>query len=1159
MAAVLLAGWQQLIRPSNAAVLLSEIMPVNDSTLQDDLGGFSDWIEITNTGEAAVDLTGWGLSDDPERPFRWVFPGTVIRPGEFMVLHASGEDRRTPGQPLHLNFRLSGDGEFLGLFRPDGTMADGFDPDFPPMRPDESYGIPMGAGDIEVTAPASPASYLVPSDNSLEGGWFLPGFQPGPEWRDGQAAVGFDTTGRYLREAVLTEVPAGITSLYLRIPFELDAPGNVLSMKLEAAFDDGFAAFLNGRKVITVNAPDELDWNAAATAVVSGNTVPDAQTFDLTAHRDLLGKSNLLAIQVLNVSSLNSDMLWRGSLLVRQVSGFDPGAGPSRLQRPSPGEPNGFSGAPVVRPPVMSQTGGVLSEFQTLEITHPDPAALIRYTVDGSIPDESARIYTGPVGIRRNGPVIARAFRDGSIPSQPVSSFFIFRHLSTRDWNSSLPVLVFQKNEAERIGDSVPSSGHLLMATPSEDGITQWSTPELVTPAALRVRGSSTAGRPKSSFSLELRDLDGDDADHPMLGMPAESDWVLYGPYNFDRALMRNAFIYDLSRRIGRYAPHTRFVELFITDPGQSLHQSGYMGLYVLMEKIKRGEDRVDVEPLRQSDTDGERLTGGYIFKIDRLDPGDSGISAGGQRLAMVEPKESELIPEQRRYLQNYVDAFNRSLILPASGNYRQFIDTGSWVDHHILNEFTKNPDAFRLSAYMHKPRSGPIVAGPVWDFDRTMGNDDDDRAFNPVGWSNVRTYGWYGPLLRDPDFQQMWIDRFQNLQEDSGPMAVESMHAVIDGMADEIREAAARNYQRWPQVAPPFGTFQTEVDQLKTWVRRRMQWINSLYPDKPRLTTSLMSPADGPVFLDFENGSGVIHYRIDGLDPRAPGGAARTGNRTHSRTGNPRQISSTVRITARARSGNTWSAMMDRYVVIGPAPELRISEIHYHPASTDADGGSGGELEFLELVNHGDSTIRLDGLRVIDGIDFSFPDISMDPGEVIVLAADPEALASSRPDNGAGPIIGPYGGRLSNSGERIAVVDAAGRIVDEVTYMDSPPWPEAADGSGPSLQRTDLDASSGDASSWRASTAPSPGTIEPASPAIVGSSYGSDGILRLRLSHHPGRPVFIEITRSLHAPEWTSLTTIPISNGEPEPTVAISPASIAEEFNLAAFFLRIR
>ncbi len=100
-----------------------------------------------------------------------------------------------------------------------------------------------------------------------------------------------------------------------------------------------------------------------------------------------------------------------------------------------------------------------------------------------------------------------------------------------------------------------------------------------------------------------------DDTSFSLMGLPAESDWILHGPYS-DKALIRNYLAYTLARDMGHYASRTRFCELFLNDQ--------YRGVYVLIERIKRDSARVDIAKLLPTDVTGDQLTGGYIVKIDR-------------------------------------------------------------------------------------------------------------------------------------------------------------------------------------------------------------------------------------------------------------------------------------------------------------------------------------------------------------------------------------------------------------------------------------------------------------------------------------------------------------------------------------------------------------
>ena len=122
---------------------------------------------------------------------------------------------------------------------------------------------------------------------------------------------------------------------------------------------------------------------------------------------------------------------------------------------------------------------------------------------------------------------------------------------------------------------------------------------------SIELRGSSSQQFfPKKSYSLETQTTNGSNNNVSLLGMPEENDWILYGPYS-DKTLIRNNLTYYLSSQMGHYAPRSEYCELFINNE--------YKGTYLLIEKIKRDKNRVNIKEF-----DSEDLSGGYIIKIDK-------------------------------------------------------------------------------------------------------------------------------------------------------------------------------------------------------------------------------------------------------------------------------------------------------------------------------------------------------------------------------------------------------------------------------------------------------------------------------------------------------------------------------------------------------------
>src|SRR5262249_34891757 len=155
------------------------------------------------------------------------------------------------------------------------------------------------------------------------------------------------------------------------------------------------------------------------------------------------------------------------------------------------------------------------------------------------------------------------------------------------------------------------------------------------------------------------------------------------------------------------------------------LTQRNYLGVFVFEEKIKRGKNRVDIQKLTPEDNTEPNITGGYIIKKDHTDQvdnpdesvpilGDSSRrkespfrSSHGSQFYYVEPKGDEITAEQKTWLRQYINKFERVLYDdnfkdPQTG-YAAYIDPDAFIDHHLLVELSKNIDGFRFSTFYYK------------------------------------------------------------------------------------------------------------------------------------------------------------------------------------------------------------------------------------------------------------------------------------------------------------------------------------------------------------------------------------------------------------------------------------------------------------------------
>jgi hypothetical protein len=130
----------QLLYAQSGTLRINEFMALNQSTLADEDGEYSDWIEIYNPTDQPVNLAGWALTDDKNLPGKWIFPDVTLENNSYLLVFASDKNRNIPGNQLHTNFKLSGDGEYFALINPQGIAVTEFDPFFPVQQTDISFG-----------------------------------------------------------------------------------------------------------------------------------------------------------------------------------------------------------------------------------------------------------------------------------------------------------------------------------------------------------------------------------------------------------------------------------------------------------------------------------------------------------------------------------------------------------------------------------------------------------------------------------------------------------------------------------------------------------------------------------------------------------------------------------------------------------------------------------------------------------------------------------------------------------------------------------------------------------------------------------------------------------------------------------------------------------
>mgnify|MGYP001627210331 CR=1 FL=1 len=354
---------------------------------------------------------------------------------------------------------------------------------------------------------------------------------------------------------------------------------------------------------------------------------------------------------------------------------------------------------------------------------------------------------------------------------------------------------------------------------------------------SIEFRGSTSQGFPKKPYGFSTIDTSGNNLNVSLLGMPPENDWTLLNPYN-DKTFMRDVLIHDLARSMGWYSSRCHYVELVIN--GQ------YQGVYVLMEKIKQDKNRVNVAKLTSSMNSGDSLTGGYVFKIDKI-TGNSGggwNTSQGVSIQNHDPKWNVITPVQKQYLQNYINNFESVLWSQGANNpsngYRSMANVFSFIDFFILNEISNNIDGYRLSTYISKDRNsqcGRFSMGPFWDFNLSFGNANYCNGYPTTGWQMYQGCGdgsskWIDRMLQDQWFRNMMHCRWNELRQDL--LSTTNILARIDTYANYLREASVRDSTRWQTIGTYVwpnawiaNSWQGEIDSMKYWLISRLNWID--------------------------------------------------------------------------------------------------------------------------------------------------------------------------------------------------------------------------------------------------------------------------------------------------------------------------------------------
>lgn len=530
----------------------------------------------------------------------------------------------------------------------------------------------------------------------------------------------------------------------------------------------------------------------------------------------------------------------------------------------------------------------------------------------------------------------------------------------------------------------------------------------------------------------------------------------------------------------GGDAPHGKYVHLYLDGM--------YWGLYNLHERADEhfaadyfGGDNDDYYVVKHANTDNEHnftyVNGGYAAE-----------DAFGVLLAATQ------------------NARNNPTNLAAYQAVAEILDIDQFIDYYIVHMYAGNePDWPHNNWYATLDSVDPDGQWRFhsWDQEHAFPTTDNGDAFNELsdptdtGSEDDESPGdVFHDLIQHGEFRLRFADRAQALLRNGGVLTESVAQAIFEARLDEIDQAIIAESARW-------GDNRVDADPYT-----RQDWLNivrdetgdglAVVPDFfPVRTNSLLGHIAARGWLQslaapqFNNyggevasgfdviiskplgspGPAEIYYTVDGSDPRLADGSANP-LALHAVGPITIDIAASQQIKARIKNGADWSAIIDAtFTVPDPFP-VRITEIHYHPA-THPDVVDSDDLEFIELLNTGSQSVNLAGVQItqFSAAGYTFGNIDLAAGERIVVARTPAVFQSVYGNNINLAPTGYATANLSNGGERVVLLGPEGETLQDFIYDDIAPWPTSPDGAGPSLEIINPLGDAASAANWRAST----------------------------------------------------------------------------------------
>jgi len=1037
---------------------------------------FFDWIELKNTTAAPVDIGGWALTDDNDVPMKWTFPaGTTIPANGFLTVACSGRDLKPSSGLMHTNFELDQDGEAVRLRHASGTLVHEVT-QVPDQNFFHTWGLDAASGQWRFFDTATPGAANAGSvftakadrpDADRETGFY-----------SSPLLVSLSTTtpGAQIRYTLDGSDPTPLSPLYTG-PVDANPPpvssGPGAGWILREVWNSPVNVFVppaslpvgttpaSTGALNTFESPSHVaDWYGQRVRGFLHVPQSGAYTFYIATDDDgeLWLSPNDQATSRQRIAYIQSN--WAA---VREWT---------KLASQQSAPQNLVAGQRYYIEARQAEGGG----GDNLAVGWTGPGFPTITVIPGNLlspPDGTSYIFTQPAGTCLR----ARTFAPGMVPSEILTRNYALNYSAGV---RSIPA-IFLSGQAERtfykpngifsiVGGSWPGGDWVPGSTATDYNFCLQSGETMERPAQFELIGTDNAVKLRTTLGVRFAG----------------------SPWSRPKYLLND--IENTSWNAG-----------WTTKPQFNIFFRGDLGLSRLREDgFIPGSHLNEWETLRlragKNDAYNPFIIDEWMRRTYRFmgsNPSPIGFFAtvflNGKLKSYFNPTErprdtffQEFYDTPNEWDVNVISewesgdssafstmhTFFRSNDFSVLTNYQAGAthwDPVNAADYYIANAWGATQDwPGNNYAFCRERAPGKLWRFSMWDAEGAMGMFGQANTHNTFTTDLLNTSPasetfilklCIQRFIQSPEWRLLFADRIQKHFFNGGVLTQANAQARWSSLRDQVRNAVQAiqgsafyegHWTNWLNRTPTF----------LTQCRERGLWPVTVAPGLTPFGGTV-NPG-GTVTLSNPNGAGTLYVTADGSDPRLVGGAVNPAAFIY---GAAMTVTQPVSFKARVLNGAEWSPLTEASFA-PPPPRVLITEINYNPPGPD------DLTEFVELMNAGGGSVSLNGAYFTSGIVFTFPNITLGPGQRTVVVKDAAAFAAAYP--GITP-AGVFTGGLNNSTDTLTLVDIAGNLITSVTYADNAPWSPLADGDGASLvlMRPATVTSVNDPANWRASTTP--------------------------------------------------------------------------------------